>query len=74
MVEKYVGENLSDSLEMGTERKGDQSGWSAAELGMRLGDWIWRREGGVKVWGLPTCFPSDQLPSGKRDLCLVMYL
>lgn len=42
---------------MGIVRRGDNRK-SATELGMSLGDEIWRRGERVKIWGLPTCFTS----------------
>jgi hypothetical protein len=47
VVRKYIGKDLSNSLEMGTDGKGGHSKESAAELGTRLENWIWRRT--VKV-------------------------
>lgn len=36
---------------MGAEKEWRMSGWSAAELGMRLGNWIWRRGTlGAELW------------------------
>lgn len=30
--------------------------WSATELSMRLGNWIWRRGGRIYIWRSPSCF------------------
>lgn len=39
---------LCDLPEMETERREGHSRWSAMELGVRLGDLSWRREGRAK--------------------------
>lgn len=53
-VGREVGEDdLCDALEMGTEWGRRRNRWSATELKMRLGDWIWRRKGRVEIRGIP---------------------
>lgn len=41
------------------EERGGLSGWSAAELVLRLGIGFGAAEGRVKVWSLPICFPDQ---------------
>lgn len=53
-VGREVGEDdMCDALEIGTEWGRRWNRWSATELKMRLGDWIWRRKGRVEIWRLP---------------------
>lgn len=49
--------DLCDLSEMETERRGGYSRWSAMELGMRLGELSWRREGRAKDLQLAYLLP-----------------
>lgn len=51
--------DLCDPLEIGVKGVGGLGRWSAAELGMRLEDWIWR--GGGKGKNLQFIFVSKYI-------------
>lgn len=57
-VAKAVSRERSVQSTVYGDKRGERSGlngWSAAELGLRLGTGFGAADGGVKIWSLPTC-------------------